>query len=340
MRVVVSIEIQIIAKMSKSKNIILLIAVFSGVACTKTIEESIPEIESIVRENILVGSDYKVSDFGKSSYYWVNHAGNVYIARMPIVVDTLLSLKLLPDSLTMEQNKGKDLTKQIPLHCKEAEEIKDICLLFRQIWQTNPKEILLKSMQISDKKDVTLLIESKTTKENYCIEIEHYTHEVRYYKYNSSKNSSNGKLLSVFKYFNLYKCLKERASKTPDIRLGKFILMNERSIKKTVGNLMENLDYEADSSTVVFKNTAAEFLELTYYHGDPDNIFRKFRVFQYYNGEDAKNIDMDYVTESGVRLRMTSEELLEKKRGCIRSITIDEDGRKEYIISEFCTVLY
>lgn len=108
--------------------------------------------------------------------------------------------------------------------------------------------------------------------------------------------------------------------------------MNERSIKKTVGNLMENLDYEADSSTVVFKNTAGEFLELTYYHGDPDNIFRKFRVFQYYNGDDAKNIDMEYVTESGVRLRMTSEELLEKKRGCIRSITIDEDGRKEYII--------
>lgn len=41
---------------------------------------------------------------------------------------------------------------------------------------------------------------------------------------------------------------------------------------------------------------------------------------------------MEYVTESGVRLRMTSEELLEKKRGCIRSIAIDEDGRKEYII--------
>ena len=320
--------------MRKSNYVILMLTVSVFVACSKTVEESIPEIVSIIGRNNLVSSDYKVSDSGNSSFYWVEHEGNKYLARMPIVLDTLLSLNLLPDSPTLEQNKGNNLTKQIPLHCEEAEEIREVCLLFRKIWKTNPKEIYLRSMHINHKKDVALFIESKTAKEYYRIEIEHDTHDVSCHKYrdtSGNKTNSNGDLISVIRYFNLYNYLKERASKTPDIRLGSFILMNARSVEKTVGNLMENLDYDADSSKVLFKNAAGELLELSYYHGDPDNVFRKFRVFQCNSGE-AKNINMIFVTESGVRLGMTSEELWKTKRGCISSVIITVDGRKEYTI--------
>ena len=158
--------------------IVALLFVSCGMRPVKPIDESFQNIVSVVRETGFRYEDYRVWDFGKSSYYRIEHKGNDYIARMPIVVDTLISLNMLPDSLTMEQNRGKDMAQRISTHCKEAEEIKDICLLFRTIWQTNPTELYLNELRINQEGNVTVYLKAKSIKKYFIVFITPHNAEV------------------------------------------------------------------------------------------------------------------------------------------------------------------
>ena len=70
------------------------------------------------------------------------------------------------------------MAQRISTHCKEAEEIKDICLLFRTIWQTNPTELYLNELRINQEGNVTVYLKAKSIKKYFIVFITPHNAEV------------------------------------------------------------------------------------------------------------------------------------------------------------------
>lgn len=122
-----------------------------AVSCRTTYDNTVQKIEDIVFESGFVHKDYEVSDARESSVYFVRHGGEDFFVRMPVTVDTLIKVTPIPGNPAIEK------------------EIAEVCLMFRRIWQTNPKENYLAKLIIDSVGTVSMVMKSKSTEKMYYL---------------------------------------------------------------------------------------------------------------------------------------------------------------------------
>ena len=157
------IETNVLLKMEWKKVLFTLI-ILSLISCSLLDYYDLRQISSInYKEDVIY--DYSISDARESSYYFINYEGNRYLARMPLVTDTLISLKLLKDKLDSAgnwyENEVIDAFNDLDLRKR----INEMCLIFRSIWQLDSRNIYLHRMTVDKNKDITLIIEWMLSRE-------------------------------------------------------------------------------------------------------------------------------------------------------------------------------
>ena len=103
-------------------------------SCTSK-RDALQLFEEIAQKMSFEYRDYDIGDFRGSSYYLVEHGDARYIARMPVSVDTLISLNKLLDEPVLTDSGQERYAVPVATHSEEANEIKNLCLLFREVWQ-------------------------------------------------------------------------------------------------------------------------------------------------------------------------------------------------------------
>lgn len=152
----------------KSLWLVVVCFVFCGCGSKRDIMSLFEEVAQKVSFKY---KNYEISDYRESSYYLIKHDDKRYIARMPVSVDTLITLNRLFDSPNVVDNAPDRYAKPIATRSDEAIEIRDACLLFRSIWQISPKEIYLKKLETDQFGKVKLIIEIMSTKKEYMVSI-------------------------------------------------------------------------------------------------------------------------------------------------------------------------
>ena len=102
--------------------------------------------------------DYSIGDARESSVYFINHEGNRYLARMPLVTDSLNSLNLIKEKLDSADNRAENEVYDLFNDLELRKRINDMCLIFRSIWQYDQLNIHLMKMIVEKNKDITLIL--------------------------------------------------------------------------------------------------------------------------------------------------------------------------------------
>lgn len=102
--------------------------------------------------------DYSIGDARESSVYFINYEGNRYLARMPLVTDSLISLKLLKEKIDSTGNRVENEVYDLFNDFELRKRINDMCLIFRSIWQYDQLNIHLMKMIVEKNKDITLIL--------------------------------------------------------------------------------------------------------------------------------------------------------------------------------------
>ena len=143
--------------MKKVYFILIIISLSSCLLSEHYLNVDLKRISSInYKEDVIC--DYSIGDARESSVYFINYEGNRYIARMPLVTDSLISLKLLKEKIDSAgnwvENEVYDLSNDLDIKIK----INDICLIFRNVWQLDQRNIHLLEMNVEKNKDITLIL--------------------------------------------------------------------------------------------------------------------------------------------------------------------------------------
>lgn len=102
--------------------------------------------------------NYSIGDARESSVYFINHEGNRYLARMPLVTDSLNSLNLIKEKLDSADNRAENEVYDLFNDLELRKRINDMCLIFRSIWQYDQLNIHLMKMIVEKNKDITLIL--------------------------------------------------------------------------------------------------------------------------------------------------------------------------------------
>ena len=102
--------------------------------------------------------DYSIGDARESSVYFINYEGNRYLARMPLVTDSLNSLNLIKEKLDSADNRAENEVYDLFNDLELRKRINDMCLIFRSIWQYDQLNIHLMKMIVEKNKDITLIL--------------------------------------------------------------------------------------------------------------------------------------------------------------------------------------
>lgn len=148
------------------KKLVFVILCCALSSCTSK-RDALLLFEEIAQKMSFEYVNYDIGDFRGSSYYIVEHGDERYIARMPVIVDTLISLNKLLDEPVLTDSGQERYAVPVATHSEEANEIKNLCLLFREVWQMSPKEIFLRQLETDQSGNVKLDIVLKSTKKEY-----------------------------------------------------------------------------------------------------------------------------------------------------------------------------
>ena len=142
--------------MKKVYFILILTTLSSCILSDYCFNVDLKQISSVnYKEDIIY--DYSIGDARESSVYFINYEGNRYIARMPLVADSLISLKLLKEKIDSTGNRVENEVYDLFNDFELRKRINDMCLIFRSIWQYDQLNIHL--MKIVEKnKDITLIL--------------------------------------------------------------------------------------------------------------------------------------------------------------------------------------
>jgi hypothetical protein len=114
--------------------------------------------------------------------------------------------------------------------------------------------------------------------------------------------------------------------KYKDTSINKFVLLNSRSIQETLGDQTGKIIEDEKATRIIVSNSdSSEFLTLFHLDGSNVNTFNEFEVSKKREMGMPIQIVKDkfFVTESGVRLGMTLEQLLQTKgKGVIKKDTM------------------
>ncbi|WP_044172093.1 hypothetical protein [Flectobacillus major] len=126
---------------------------------------------------------------------------------------------------------------------------------------------------------------------------------------------------------------KVNANYDPDTSLnGKIFLLNSKSIKREMGDIMPKLDTKANLPDIIFLNkNGNQYLRLIFHPGDFKNSFSKFEVG--YSIPELKNKSRlkftEFYTERGIKLGITKSKFLS-----IINHRIKKDSKKEEYLLE------
>lgn len=107
---------------------------------------------------------------------------------------------------------------------------------------------------------------------------------------------------------------KVKANYDPDTSInGKIFLLNSKSIKKEIGDIMSKLNTKANLPDIIFLNkNGNQYLRLFFHPGDYKNSFAKFEV-GYYTSELNNKSRLkfpEFYTERGIKLGITKSKFL------------------------------
>lgn len=102
--------------------------------------------------------DYSIGDARESSVYFINYEGYRYLARMPLVTDSLNSLNFIKEKLDSADNRAENEVYDLFNDFELRKRINDMCLIFRSIWQYDQLNIHLMKMIVEKNKDITLIL--------------------------------------------------------------------------------------------------------------------------------------------------------------------------------------
>ena len=143
--------------MKKVYFILILTTLSSCILSDYCFNVDLKQISSVnYKEDIIY--DYSIGDARESSVYFINYEGNRYIARMPLVADSLISLKLLKEKIDSTGNRVENEVYDLFNDFELRKRINDMCLIFRSIWQYDQLNIHLIEMIVEKNKDITLIL--------------------------------------------------------------------------------------------------------------------------------------------------------------------------------------
>ena len=143
--------------MKKVYFILILTTLSSCILSDYCFNVDLKQISSVnYKEDIIY--DYSIGDARESSVYFINYEGNRYIARMPLVADSLISLKLLKEKIDSTGNRVENEVYDLFNDFELRKRINDMCLIFRSIWQYDQLNIHLMKMIVEKNKDITLIL--------------------------------------------------------------------------------------------------------------------------------------------------------------------------------------
>ena len=143
--------------MKKVYFILILTTLSSCILSDYCFNVDLKQISSVnYKEDIIY--DYSIGDARESSVYFINYEGNRYIARMPLVADSLISLKLLKEKIDSTGNRVENEVYDLINDFELRKRINDMCLIFRSIWQYDQLNIHLMKMIVEKNKDITLIL--------------------------------------------------------------------------------------------------------------------------------------------------------------------------------------